>query len=273
MESRLAALRERLALLGAIDRGFSPPAEAAFLASEREVARVEAEVDRALFAWAERAAPRIALEGPEDPAELEAISVVFEMVARSAGSDPGRLRTLGYLHLRERRYADAHAVFSAASMTGGAEAPALHYLDRARLELTRGSPDEAILHAERGLARAELSYGTRDELRDVLERALHAAGRGEEALAVLDLRAAECAVGLALHHRLARERLARGDIGGAGAVLERAAAMPGILGAPADIDDRLAASFEPIIRELAGARKQHEVKVLTALVERIRGAN
>jgi hypothetical protein len=129
------------------------------------------------------------------------------------------------------------------------------------------------MHAERGLACEGLWYSTRDELRDTLERAFGAAGRAEEALAVLDLRAAECLFSFKLHHRLARERIARGDLAGAGAALERAAARPNILGTASTIDDRLSASFEPIIRELEGARKHHEVKVLTALAERIRGAN
>jgi len=183
------------------------------------------------------------------------------------------LRTLGYLHLRERRFGDASAAFDAAAASGGDEAVARRHLDLARLELTRGARDEAILQAERGLACEGLWYSTRDDLRDALERALGAAGRGAEALAVLDLRAAECQFDLALHHRLARERLARGDIGGAADVLERAAAMPNILGVAASIDERLDASFLPIIRELGGARKHHEVSVLRALVERIRGAN
>ncbi len=233
----------------------------------------EAWLDRAMLEWVDRAAPRIALEGPEDPSELEAISEVFELVAKRSGSDPALLRTLGYLHLRERRYGDAHAAFDAAAAAGGDEPVARRHLDRARLELTRNARDEAIMHAERGLACEGLWYATRDELRDARERALGAAGRADEALAVLDLRAAECMFSFTLHHRLARERIARGDLGGAGAALERAAAMPNILGADSSIDDRLTASFEPIIRELAGARKAHEVRVLTALVERIRGAN
>ena len=233
----------------------------------------EAWLDRAMLEWVDRAAPRIALEGPDDPSELEAISEAFELVAKSAGSDPALLRTLGYLHLRERRYGDASAAFAAAAAGGGDEPIARGHLDRARLDLTRGARDEAIMHAERGLACEGLWYSTRDELRDTLERALGAAGRANEALAVLDLRAAECQFSLALHHRLARERIARGDLAGAGAALERAAAMQSILGTTSSIDDRLSASFEPIIRELAGARRLHEVKVLTALVERIRGAN
>ena len=233
----------------------------------------EAWLDRAMLEWVERAAPRIALEGPEDPSELEAISEVFELVAKTAGGDPALLRTLGYLHLRERRYGDASAAFDAAASHGSDEPVARRHLDRARLELARGARDEAILHAERGLACEGLWYATRDDLRDTLERALGAAGRTEEALAVLDLRAAECLFSFSLHHRLARERIARGDVGGAGAALERAAAMQNILGTTSTIDDRLSASFEPIIRELEGARRHHEVKVLTALVERIRGAN
>lgn len=229
--------------------------------------------DQALLEWVERAAPRIAVDGPEDPSELEAVSEVFELVARTAPGNPARMRTLGYLHLRERRYGDASAAFEAAAAGGGAEAIARRHLDRARLELTRDARDEAIMHAERGLATAAISYETQDELRDVLERALSAAGRSIEALAVLDLRAAESASCLALHHRLAREKLARGDVSGAGAVLERAAALPEVLGTRSTFDDRLAASFEPIVAELHAARRDQEARQLTALVERIRSAN
>lgn len=271
MDSRLRAIHDRIALLAAIDAPANP--EVTQPRSETEVAAVEAQLDRAMLAWVGRAAPRIALDGPEDPAELEAISEVFELVSKTSSTDPALLRTLGYLHLRERRFGDASAAFDAAAVAGTDEAIARRHLDRARLELTRGARDEAIMHAERGLACDGLSYATRDELRDALERALGAAGRTEEALAVLDMRAADSATDFALHHRLARERLARGDVGGAAATLERAASMRDILGVASSIEDRLTASFEPIIRELEAARKHHEVKVLRALVERIRGAN
>lgn len=273
MDSRLTAIRDRIALLAAIDRASSHDVALASPASESELAAVEVRLERAMLEWAEHAAPRIALDGPDDPAELEAISEVFELVANSSGSDPALLRTLGYLHLRERRYGDASAAFDAAAAASGDEPLARGHLDRARLELARGARDESILQTERGLACEGLWYSTRDELRDTLERALGASGRVNEALAVLDLRAAECRFSFALHHRLARERIARGDVGGAGLALERAATMQDILGTASTFDDRLAASFEPIIRELEAARKHHEVKVLTALVERIRGAN
>ncbi len=273
MDSRLSAIRDRIALLTAIDPAASHDIALASPPSESELAAAEVRLDRAMLEWVDRAAPRIALEGPNDPAELEAISDVFELVAKSSGSDPALLRTLGYLHLRERRYADASAAFDAATAAGGDEPIARRHLDRARLELARGDREAAMMHAERGLACEDLWYSTRDELRDTLERALGAAGRRDEALAVLDLRAADCRFSFDLHHRLARERIARGDIAGAGAALERAAAIPEILGAVSTIEERLSASFEPFIRELEGARKHHEVRVMTALAERIRGAN
>ncbi len=229
--------------------------------------------DQALLEWAETAAPRIALDGPEDPSELEAVSEVFELVERTSPGNPAILRTLGYLHLRERRWDDARAAFDAAAAAGGDEPAARKHLDRARLELTRGASDEAILQAELGLACADLWYSTRDDLRDTLERALGAAERGTDALAVLDQRAADCGFSLVLHHRLARERIARGDVAGAGAVLERAAAMPGILGTSATEDERLSGSFEPIIAELEGGRRPVEARHLEMLLERIRGAN
>jgi hypothetical protein len=230
-------------------------------------------LDRALIEWAERAAPRLAIDGPEDPAELEAVMEAFEPLLRAAPGNPQLQRTLGYLHLREKRFADAAAAFDEAAKAGGDEPDARRYLDHARLALVRGTYDGAIERAEKGLACEGLWYSTRDELRDVLERALGAAGRADEALAVLDGRAAECFFSFSLHHRLARERLARGDVAGAGAALERAAAMPNILGPGASSDERLAASFEPIIRELEGARRPAEAELLAALADRIRNAN
>lgn len=230
-------------------------------------------LDRALMEWAEGAAPRLAVDGPEDPAELEAVSEVFEPLLRASPGHAQLLRTLGYLHLREKRWGDAASSFDAARACGGDEPEARRYLDHARLALVRGTYDGAIERAEKGLACEGLWYSTRDELRDVLERALGAAGRGDEALAVLDGRAAECFFSFSLHHRLARERLARGDVEGAGAALERAASMTNILGPGASSDDRLAASFEPIIRELEGARRKTEADQLAALVDRIKNAN
>jgi hypothetical protein len=230
-------------------------------------------LDRAMLEWVEEAAPRIALDGPEDPAELEAIASVFELVERSAPDHQNLLRTLGYLHLREGRWDDASAAFDAATTTGGKEPDARRHLDRARMYLVQDWRDDAILEAERGLVAPGLWHSTRDELRDVLERALGAAGRREEALAVLDARARDSHFSFTLHHRLARERIARGDVGGAGAVLERAASMPNILGTESTQADRLAASFEPIIAELRAAKRDHEVRVLIALVERITTAN
>ena len=97
----------------------------------------------------------------------------------------------------------------------------------------------AIAEANAGLGSAGLWFATRDELRAVLERALHAAGRPVEALRVLDERAAEQLFSFELHHRLARERLARNDLDGAGAALERAAQMGNILGRLAPLEDRV----------------------------------
>ena len=230
-------------------------------------------LDRALIEWVERVAPRIVLDGFEDPAELEAITEVFEPLVRAAPGNANLLRTLGYLHAREFRWDDATASFETAAKAGGDEPDARRHLDRARLDLVRGNFSESIARAEAGLACKGLWYSTRDELRDTLERALGGAGRSDEALAVLDTRAAECFFSFSLHHRLARERLARGDVSGAGAALERAASMTNICGAGASSDERLAASFDPIIGELQGARKLVEAEQLAALVDRIKNAN
>ncbi|MGE0399687.1 MAG: hypothetical protein AB7T06_23430 [Kofleriaceae bacterium] len=241
----------------------------------------EAWLDRALVEWTTRAAPRIAVDGPDDPAELEAIAIAFDVVARLSKTSAAMRRTLGYLHVRERRYEDARATFDqAAAMpqseqdAGLDDAPApLRHRDLARMYFAMEAFDESIKEAERGLAFENTWYSTRDELREILERALDAAGRRDEALAVLEARARERFFSFDLHHRLARERIARGDIAGAGAALERAASFENILGRDSTIDERLASSFEPIIAELHAARRAHEGALLEALVERIRNAN
>jgi hypothetical protein len=228
-------------------------------------------ITRALLEWCQGAAPRIALEGPYSPAELEAIGLSYELVERAA-DHPAMLRTLGYLHLRERRIADAEAAFARAAQRGPQAGPS-HALDLARVALVRGDADAAIAHAGRGLKGGERGAPTRDELYDALEHALVSAGRRDDALEILDRRAAERDGSFELHHRLARERLARNDVGGAGAALERAARMPGILGAPAGLDDRVPASFDPIIDELRAAGRHVDADALVARVTMILDAN
>lgn len=228
-------------------------------------------ITRALLEWCEGAAPRIALEGPYSPAELEAIGISYELVERAA-HHPAMLRTLGYLHLRERRFADAEAAFARVAQRAPEAGPS-YALDLARVALVRDDAEAAIAHAERGLEHDARDAATRDELYDALEHALVSAGRREDALEVLDRRAAECDGSFALHHRLARERLARNDLGGAGAALERAARMPGILGAPASIDDRVPASFDPIIGELRARGRHVDADALAARATIILDAN
>lgn len=224
----------------------------------------EAWLDRALLEWIEAAAPTIALDGPSDPADLEAIALGFELVERESRRQPSLLRTLGYLHLRERRWEDADAAFLAAAAAGAEEPAPRLALDRARLAAVRGDTARAIWQAQRGLSFADAWYATRDELRDVLERSLAAAGRGEEALVVLEQRAEESAFSLVLHHRLARERLARSDVGRAGAALERAAQMENILGLPEPVEARVAAAFDPIVAELRAAGRAVDAEALAA---------
>jgi len=228
-------------------------------------------IARALLEWCEAAAPRIALEGPCSPAELEAIGISYELVER-AGDHPAMLRTLGYLHLREGRFADADALFARAAQRGGQAGSSLA-LDRARVALVRGDPRAAIALARRGLDGNDLGSSTRDELYDALEHALVSAGHRDDALEILDRRAAERATSFDLHHRLARERLARNDVGGAGAALERAARMHNILGGPAPIDDRVPATFDPIIGELRAAGRHVDADALAARATMILDAN
>jgi tetratricopeptide (TPR) repeat protein len=230
-------------------------------------------LDLALLEWLEVAAPGLALDGPADPAELEAVATGFELVERWARRHPRLLRTLGYLHLRERRWGDADAAFAAAAAAGDEEPASRFVLDRARLASVRGDPEHAIALVRRGLAAPGVWHATRDELRDVLERALTAVGRADEALAILDERAADSQFSIALHHRLARERLARGDLDGAGAALERAARMVNILGEPQPLEARVPACFGPLIAELRAAGHTRVAAVLEARATLILEAN
>ena len=230
----------------------------------------EAWIERALVEWIELAAPRIALDGPDDPAELEAVAIGFEAVAASA-----ERRTLGYLHLRERRYDDAASTFAAAAAgsPASAESDARAALDRARLAHVRGAHREALVEIEHGLAASGIWYATRDQMRAIQERLLLELGRRDDALRVLDERAAERYLSFDLHHRLARERLARNDVDGAGAALERAASMGNILGQPAPLEVRVPPAFEPIIEELRAAGRGVDAQALEARAEMILGGN
>ncbi len=231
-------------------------------------------IDRALLDWVERAAARIAIDGAANANELEAVALAYEIVERTVTAQPQYLRTLGYLHLREERWDDADARFVAASKVPEAEEPdARLALDRARLSLKRGQHEDAIAAVRLGLTAANLWYSTRDDLRDTLERAFIAAGRKDDALAVLDLRAQERTFSLDLHHRLARERLARNDVGKAGAVLERAARMTNVLGQPKPIEVRVPGSFDPIIEELRAAGRSVDAEALAARATLILEAN
>jgi hypothetical protein len=236
-------------------------------------------IERALVEWAERAAPRIALEGPDAPEELEALSIVFDILARRTRPTADDLTTLGYLHLRERRYGDADAAFVAASTAQStsdlseAERTARLHRDRARLEYVRGNHLRAIDLANNGLHLGHIWYSTTEELRGVLEDALHAAGRVDDALAILEQRASECYFDFGLHHRLANERLARGDVSGASAALERAAHMTNIAGPGATFEDRVARSFGPIIESLRAGGRLRDADALQNRVELLLHAN
>jgi tetratricopeptide (TPR) repeat protein len=270
--STLSSIQDRLRLLEEL----TPHAHDGSRLGEIPVDQQAAWLDQALVRWIVLAAPRIALEGPEGPAELEAMAIGFELVAAAAPGNAELLRTLGYLHLRERRWEDARAAFvSAAELPPEVESergPERH-LDLARMYVSMEAFVDAIHEVERGLALAPRWYRTQDALREVHEQALIGAGRRDEALVVLEQRAIACDFSLELHHRLARERIARGDITGAGAALERAASLRSILPGDSSFEQRLSASFEPIIAELHRARRDHEGALLEALVDRIRFAN
>ncbi len=276
-DPRFAALTDRIRLLHLIESHptlrLVIPAMPATGATDAELRELEARVDTAMLHWVERAAPELAIDGASDPAQLAAVADVFELVERQSRDNPRLLRTLGYLHLREARWQDADAAFTVASQAGGDEPEARLALDRARLEVVRGSPEAAMAAANRGLACEGLWYSTRDELRDTLERAFAALGRADDALAVLDQRAAERHSSLDLHHRLARERLARNDLERAGLALERASRMHNILGHPESIEERVPASFDPIIAELRAAGRYVDADALVAQKSLILDAN
>ncbi len=222
----------------------------------------EAWLDRAFIEWAEHAAPRLALDGPTMPQELEAASNAIDILGAIHKPTASQATALGYLHLRERRYADADAAFVRASRAPDphsdilrSERTARLHRDRANITYVRDDFDTAIREAKDGLAIDSIWASTADELREILERALHGAGRADEALAVLELRASGAYFDFAVHHRLATEHIARGNVKAAIAALERAANMPSIGGADATSESRVIGSFHPIIAALrAGGR-------------------
>jgi len=217
----------------------------------------EAWLDRALIEWVERAATRLAIDGPDRPQELEAAMVAFDLLEALPERTTDQERALGYLHLRERRPADADAAFVRACKAPDpyaqvlpSEREARLHRDRANLAYVLDDHAAAIERARAGLAIQNIWFSTNDELREILERALHASGDADAALAVLEERAAEAYFDFALHHRLATEHLARKNLKGAIAALERAASMPNIAGQGASYDDRVAGAFQPIVDAL-----------------------
>jgi len=237
-------------------------------------------LDRAFMEWAERAAPRLALDGPQAPQELEAAALVIDILGAITKPTASQACALGYLHLRERRFADADAAFVVASRAHAPDADMLTserdarlHRDRANLEYVRDEHDAAIREARAGLAIDKIWFSTADDLREILERALHAAGRADEALAVLEERAASAFFDFALHHRLATEYLARNNVNGAIAALERAANMRNIGGPDASHEERVSASFQPIITALRAGGRTTDADALAARVDVLLNAN
>lgn len=237
-------------------------------------------LDRALMEWAERAAPRLALDGPQHPAELEAAALTIEILGAIKKPTTTEACSLGYLHLRERRYGDADAAFVVAS-----RAPAPHsdmllserdarlHRDRANLEYVRDDFDAAIREAKAGLAIDKIWFSTADELREILERALHAAGRVDEALAILETRASGAYFDYALHHRLATEHLARGNVKAAMSVLERAANMRNMGGPDSTPESRVHGAFGPIIAALRAGGRTSDADALAERLDVLINAN
>jgi hypothetical protein len=240
----------------------------------------EAWIDRALVEWAERAAPRLALDGPSMPEELEAASFAIDILGIVKNPTASEACTLGYLHLRERRYGDADAAFVRASRAPNphsemlpSERDARLYRDRANIAYVQDNFDLAIEHARGGLAIDNIWFSTCDELREILERALHGAGRADEALQILERRAEEAFFDFALHHRLATEHIARGNVKAAIAALERAANMPNIGGPTATPETRVRDAFGPIVVALRTGGRLREADALTQRADLLLNAN
>jgi hypothetical protein len=229
----------------------------------------EAWLDRAMIAWAVHAAPRLALDGADRPDELEAAMVAFDLLEALPERTSEQERALGYLHLRERRASDADAAFVRASKAPephtqllASERDARLYRDRANIAYVLDDHATALEHARAGLAIPNIWFSTNDELREILERALHASGDADAALDVLEQRACEAFFDFGLHHRLATEHLARGNLEAATVALERAANMPNIAGQGASYDDRVDGAFQPIIDALRTAGRTREADAL-----------
>lgn len=240
----------------------------------------EAWIERALIEWAERAAPRLAIDGPEKPAELEGAMLAFDILAAIERPTVSQATALGYLHLRERRYADADAAFVRASKAPEpvsellpSERQARLHRDRANIAYVQDEHTTAIDEARAGLAIKSIWFSTADELREILERALHASGDADEALRVLEERAAQAYFDFALHHRLATEYLARNDISRAIDALERAASMPNIGGPGATPETRVRDAFGPIVVALRTGGRYREADALTQRADLLLNAN
>jgi tetratricopeptide (TPR) repeat protein len=250
-----------------------PELEPGFRYEVREESAALVHLSSALLAWCCRAAPRIVLDGPDNPSELEAIAIAYDLVEKRARDSAVHLRTLGYLHMREKRW-DAAADAFAQAARGDGEPGARLAIDRARLELVRGDRVAATQLVTAALATERASLATRDELRELLERAYIEDGRLDDALKVLDERAHErTEPGLELHHRLARELIARNDVGRAGAALERAVRNAQLLGRTSTVDERVDAAFTPIVAGLGAGGRGVDADALAARAAAILAAN
>ncbi|MCB9561589.1 MAG: hypothetical protein H6708_14375 [Kofleriaceae bacterium] len=215
-------------------------------------------LDDALLEWARDALPAIAAAraaGGPTVAAMEAVAPLLDARAEAPSAD--LRRSLGYLRCYQGRFDDAEAAFDRAAEVGTQEPEARRRLDRARLRAAAGRYADALDEVAAGLATPGLWYATRDALLGERQAALFAQGHRAEALATMDLRAEQTFFDVALHHALAREHLADGDVDAAAAVLARAFRLGIGVPRPTEVEARRRAAYDGLVAALeAEARRR-----------------
>ncbi|MCB9572307.1 MAG: hypothetical protein H6709_09505 [Kofleriaceae bacterium] len=208
-------------------------------------------LDDALLEWARDALPAIAAAraaGGPTVAAMEAVAPLLDARAEAPSAD--LRRSLGYLRCYQGRFDDAEAAFDRAAEVGTQEPEARRRLDRARLRAAAGRYADALDEVAAGLATPGLWYATRDALLGERQAALFAQGHRAEALATMDLRAEQTFFDVALHHALAREHLADGDVDAAAAVLARAFRLGIGVPRPTEVEARRRAAYDGLVAAL-----------------------